>query len=120
MNTKASPGQFFKKLCSSWQKASWVRKTIIILAMLVVLDWLRPPPQQFTAGALITGIELYQRYVSKGIMEAKGIKICRYTPTCSEYTKQALAKYGLFKGSLMGMYRIVRCNPWSQGGEDQP
>ena len=43
---------------------------------------------------------------------------CRYTPSCSHYTEEAIRKYGLVKGSLMGVYRILRCNPFSKGGED--
>lgn len=43
---------------------------------------------------------------------------CRYYPSCSQYTVDALNKYGAFKGSLKGMARIIRCNPWSQGGND--
>ncbi len=43
---------------------------------------------------------------------------CRYTPSCSEYTLQALEKYGLFKGSWMGFLRIMRCHPFRPGGHD--
>lgn len=43
---------------------------------------------------------------------------CRFTPTCSEYTYQAIEKYGIIKGVLKGSYRILRCNPWSKGGHD--
>lgn len=43
---------------------------------------------------------------------------CRYTPTCSVYTIQALKKYGLFKGSWLAMKRIVSCNPWGGHGYD--
>jgi uncharacterized protein len=45
---------------------------------------------------------------------------CRYTPSCSEYTKMAMKKHGLIIGSLKGAWRILRCNPWSKGGIDLP
>ena len=43
---------------------------------------------------------------------------CKYYPTCSEYTKQAIEKYGILKGSFLGAKRILRCNPFSKGGYD--
>ncbi len=43
---------------------------------------------------------------------------CKYHPTCSEYGYQAVEKYGLFKGGLMALWRILKCNPFSQGGHD--
>ncbi len=45
-------------------------------------------------------------------------RVCIYTPSCSEYTYQAIEKYGVFKGGIMGSYRIIRCNPFSKGGYD--
>ena len=44
--------------------------------------------------------------------------VCRFTPTCSEYTRQAIEKYGAFKGLWLGIKRISRCHPWSEGGYD--
>ena len=44
--------------------------------------------------------------------------VCRFTPTCSEYMKQALIKYGFFRGLYLGIGRILRCHPFSEGGYD--
>jgi len=43
---------------------------------------------------------------------------CRFYPTCSHYGYQAIYKYGVFKGSLMATWRILRCNPFTPGGYD--
>jgi len=66
-------------------------------------------------------IRAYQRTLSPdhGLLSDKYPHgFCRYNPTCSTYTYQAIEKYGIIKGSLMGMWRILRCNPWSKGGND--
>ena len=52
-------------------------------------------------------IGIYQKYIS-GLFGKK----CRFHPTCSEYTKQAIDKYGIIKGSLKGIKRILKCNPF--------
>ena len=43
---------------------------------------------------------------------------CRFTPTCSEYARQALLKHGPFKGLALAVWRILRCNPWGGSGYD--
>jgi hypothetical protein len=43
---------------------------------------------------------------------------CRFHPTCSQYAYEAIDKYGTLKGSAMGAWRVLRCNPWNKGGED--
>lgn len=43
---------------------------------------------------------------------------CRFVPTCSEYALQAIEKYGIFRGSIMAVRRILRCHPFHPGGYD--
>ena len=45
---------------------------------------------------------------------------CRYRPTCSEYGYRAIKEFGVIKGGLMAFWRVLRCNPWSKGGVDEP
>ena len=61
-------------------------------------------------------IKIYQKHISP-ITSHYNIK-CKYFPTCSEYTKQAIEKYGAFYGSFLGIKRILKCNPFSKGGYD--
>jgi putative membrane protein insertion efficiency factor len=67
-------------------------------------------------------IRFYQRYLSfdTGILRLLFIseKTCRFTPRCSEYTYQAVERYGVFKGGWLGLRRVLRCHPWSRGGYD--
>ena len=58
-------------------------------------------------------IRVYQNVLSPLIPPA-----CRYEPTCSHYTVEALQTYGLFKGTWLGVKRIARCHPWGGDGYD--
>lgn len=58
-------------------------------------------------------IKIYQLLISPLFPSS-----CRYTPTCSHYTLEALKKYGLLKGSWLGIKRISRCHPWGGSGYD--
>ncbi len=46
--------------------------------------------------------------------------VCRFYPSCSEYMYKAVEKYGAAKGLLKGLWRLLRCGPWSRGGIDPP
>ena len=63
---------------------------------------------------LIGLIKFYRAYLS-GL---KAAPTCKYIPTCSEYGIEAIEKYGAFKGGLLTVWRILRCNPFSKGGYD--
>ena len=58
-------------------------------------------------------IRLYQLTLSRLLPPS-----CRFTPTCSVYSYQAIEKYGVFKGGWMAIKRIARCNPFNPGGYD--
>lgn len=62
---------------------------------------------------LILLVRIYQKAISPML----GPK-CRYTPTCSEYTVQALKKYGLIRGGWLSIKRISSCHPWGGSGYD--
>lgn len=62
---------------------------------------------------LVAPIVFYQKVISPLTPPS-----CRFTPTCSEYARQALIKYGPAKGLYLGMRRILRCHPWGGSGYD--
>lgn len=71
--------------------------------------------------AAVALIRIYQRTISFDhgllkILYPHGF--CRFYPTCSEYGAQAITKHGIIRGGIMTSWRIIRCNPWSKGGND--
>lgn len=68
-------------------------------------------PLQKTA---LTLIHLYRTYISA----LKPYPTCRFTPTCSEYALQAIQRFGFWRGSMLALWRILRCNPFCKGGYD--
>ena len=67
------------------------------------------------ANAAIFLVRIYQHTLSHIIGRQ-----CRFYPTCSNYYILAVRKYGFCRGTLKGMWRILRCNPFCRGGEDFP
>ncbi len=57
------------------------------------------------------------KFYQKNLSPLKSTK-CPYIPSCSQYGLEAVEKYGAFKGSLLAIWRIIRCNPFSKGGYD--
>ena len=62
---------------------------------------------------LVILITLYQKLLSPWLPPS-----CRYTPTCSQYAREALLKHGLFRGLLLAVRRLSRCHPFHAGGYD--
>lgn len=66
-------------------------------------------------------LRIYQKTLSgnHGLFgKITGIKFCRYYPSCSAYTYQSIEKYGVIRGSVKGIKRLLRCHPWHEGGYD--
>jgi putative membrane protein insertion efficiency factor len=70
----------------------------------------KPSPWTWPFLKLIAG---YQRFVSPLLPPS-----CRYQPTCSQYSLEALIKHGLFKGGWLAIKRILSCHPWGGHGHD--
>ncbi len=71
---------------------------------------------------ILKAIRFYQKYLNFNSPFFRlfflNDRACRFTPTCSEYTYQAISKYGIIQGGWKGIKRILRCHPWSKGGYD--
>ena len=66
------------------------------------------------AWLLVALIKLYRYAISPLFGQNK----CKYYPSCSSYALEAIETFGVIKGSLKAIWRILRCNPWSKGGFD--
>ena len=58
-------------------------------------------------------LKFYKKFISPVLPDS-----CRFYPTCSEYAVTVVGKYGVLKGSIKSIYRIIRCNPFNKGGYD--
>jgi len=60
-----------------------------------------------------SAIKFYRKYISPYLPPS-----CRFYPTCSQYALEAIERFGTFRGSLLAIWRILRCNPYCKGGFD--
>ena len=68
---------------------------------------------KFLTFSVISLINIYKYLISPFLGNN-----CRFLPTCSEYTKEAIIKFGLVKGTSLGFKRIIKCHPWGKSGHD--
>ena len=62
---------------------------------------------------IIIVIRGYQRFLSPLLGQK-----CRFHPTCSTYAIEVLQRYGMFRGAYLAVWRLLRCGPWCNGGDD--
>ncbi len=96
------------------------RWQIVLAVAFVLLGWdvARPAEKQLSARFLLTGIDLYQATLSRGL--AKVGAQCRFAPTCSHYGEAVIRHYGTVKGSWLAARRVARCGPWTPLGTFDP
>jgi putative membrane protein insertion efficiency factor len=64
---------------------------------------------------VLAPIRLYARFISPALPPR-----CKYHPSCSAYAVQSIERYGILRGLVLAVWRVLRCNPWSHGGYDPP
>lgn len=69
---------------------------------------------------VLTLLKIYQKYLSLALKRRLPLsnRSCRFLPTCSQYTYEAILRYGIIRGTWRGLCRLLRCHPFSQGGFD--
>lgn len=95
-------------------------RALVLLAILVGLalgDSFKPAFDQVGARLAVEMIDVYRWTVSP-LLARTGIVRCRFTPTCSAYGREAIARYGLPRGFLLATGRLLRCHPFAKGGDD--
>lgn len=80
-------------------------------------DCLKPASEQATARVAIGAIDAYRATISPALARS-GVVRCRFEPTCSEYGREAIARYGAPRGFVLAAGRVLRCHPWAKGGAD--
>ncbi|HKS17088.1 MAG TPA: membrane protein insertion efficiency factor YidD [Planctomycetota bacterium] len=96
-----------------------MKRVLAAVAIYLALEAFYPVDAQLSARAGEGAIILYQETLS-GAARSMGAR-CRFTPSCSQYGRLAIRKYGFLKGGAKTLARLARCGPWSStSGEDPP
>ena len=71
-------------------------------------------PVKLIREAFLAPVKLYRKYLSP----LKPTPTCRFTPSCSQYAIDAVREWGIVLGTVLTLFRLIRCNPFSKGGDD--
>ena len=71
-------------------------------------------PVKLIREAFLAPVKLYRKYLSP----LKPTPTCRFTPTCSQYAIDAVREWGIVLGTVLTLFRLIMCNPFSKGGDD--
>ena len=90
---------------------------LLVGLLAVAVDAARPADRQLSARAYVGLVEIYQAHISPNL---GSFVRCRYRPTCSEYSRQAVQRFGLFQGLLLSVKRVASCTPSVPLGTPDP
>jgi uncharacterized protein len=76
------------------------------------------PPAAPRGGRIVRAVVLAPIVVYRRVLSPALPRRCKYEPTCSRYAVDAIREYGILRGLVLGVWRLLRCNPWSHGGYD--
>lgn len=95
-----------------------LRALLACIAVLLAWDLSRAPASQWSAGAAVSAIHLYQHTL--GPLTQGTSARCHFKPSCSRYAEAVIGKYGLMAGGWRAAKRIARCGPWTPMGTVDP
>jgi uncharacterized protein len=78
----------------------------------------RTPPAASAIGRVARGVVVAPIVVYQRVLSPFLPRRCKYEPTCSHYAVDAVGEYGILRGAVLAVWRLLRCNPWSYGGYD--
>ncbi len=97
-------------------RMKWI--AAVVLAAAAILDWSRPPERQISVAVYEPAVVIPYRWLVRPMTSL--YTRCRYQPTCSQYSVEAVRAYGFPKGAWMTTKRLFRCMPWVPQGTRDP